>query len=186
MGSYITIGFVCGEKIKKDKFIDIAKKTLQKNESSNFKAKYPISSDLENWDEKNFEYDSIQEMMLRCLDKKEAYISFDYANKKNNIKDIILQFEEIKNDSIGMLISIPESGFENLNIDEVEKNITERLKSIIDLGYDYIFCDNEAYIEHPIKEVFKNKNLYSILILKDKNVKLSNWKIDGLQERQNI
>lgn len=183
MGSYITIGFVCGEKIKKDKFIGIAKKTLQKNESSNFKVKYPISSDFESWDEKDFEYDNLQEMMQICLDKKEAYIKFDFSDGKVSIKDIILQFEEIKNDSIGMLISIPESGFENSKIDEVENNITERLKAIIDLGYDYIFCDNEAHIEHPIKEVFKNKNLYSILILKDKNVKLSNWKIDGLQER---
>ena len=81
-------------KNKKYKFIGIAKKTLQKNESSNFKVKYPISSNLENWDEKDFEYDNLQEMKNSYKSLQKIKTSLEGSLQNPNLSSVDRQLLE--------------------------------------------------------------------------------------------
>lgn len=114
-----------------------------------------------------------------------AQINFDYINRNIHINGVIIEVEKVIGDSCGVLFSIPESAFAKKNTDDIENYICNELKPLIKLGYDYIFCDNEAHIEYPIDEVKNRKDLYSILMLSNGGITRASWKIDGLSQREN-
>lgn len=187
MGSFITIGCVCKGNVDKNQFIAILKRTLDINAEflKNFKIKCPLKSDYKKWVINAFNYNEIDENLLICVNNKMAHISFDYINENNQVDVIIIEIEKIIGDSCGVLFSIPESAFGNKHIDDVETILCNELKQLIKLGYDYMFCDNEAHIEYLIEEVKTRKDLYSILMLSSGEVLRGSWKIDGLSKREN-
>lgn len=187
MGSFITIGCVCKDNVDKNQFVAILKRTLDLNAEflKNFKIKYPLKSDCKKWVINTFNYNEIDENLFICVNNKMAHISFDYINENNQVDGIIVEIEKIIGDSCGVLFSISESAFGKENIDKIETIICKELKPLIKLGYDYIFCDNEAHIEYLIEEVKTRKDLYSILMLSNGEVLRASWKIDGLSKREN-
>lgn len=187
MGSFITIGCVCKDNIDKNQFVSILKQTLDINVEflKNFHIKYPLKSDCKEWVTKTFIYNEIDENLLICVNNKMAHIGFDYIKENNQVNGIIVEIEKVIGDSCGVLFSIPESAFGNENIDDVETILCDKLKSLIELGYSYVFCDNEAHIDYTLDEVNNSKNLYSILMLSSGKVLRASWKIDGLSQREN-
>ncbi len=187
MGSFITIGCVCKDGVNKNQFVAILKQTLNKNADffKNFEITYPLTSDCKKWVTKSFNYNDIDENLLICVNHKMAQINFDYINKNIHVNGVIIEVEKVIGDSCGVLFSIPESAFAKKNMDDVENLICNELKPLIKLGYDYIFCDNEAHIEYPIDEVKNRKDLYSILMLSSGEITRASWKIDGLSQREN-
>ena len=95
--------------------------------------------------------------------------------------------ETITNDCIGLHLSLPWDLFEARNdLPSIELIVRNKLVDIAKIGFRYAYCDHEAYIDHPIKEVIKKKNLYSILVT-NKNGDIccyyAPWMIDGLTQR---
>ena len=187
MGSYITIGFVCDKNLSKVEFLEKIKQTLLINQDkfNNILFKFPINSDDGIWNESIESKTNLPQILDICFENEMAQMQIDYQINNKKIEGIILKIEKIDNDSVGFCVDIPENNFEQYkNIDLLEQKIEEELKRFVKLGFDYAFCDNEIYLEYPIKDVLTNKNLYSILIINNNSqTHYADWKIDGLSPR---
>ena len=99
-----------------------------------------------------------------------------------------MPIEKIENDCICLQLCIAENELIwDRNIDIVENKIISFIMKKAQY-FDFIFCDNNAYLENNFNEIC-NESLFSILVINkgDKvDIKYTNWKIDGLSERQNI
>ena len=128
------------------------------------------------------------DILNQCFDNYEKEFRFDIKIDEFDFTNIILQIEKIENDCICLQLCIAEDELiGDRNIDIVENKIISFIMKKAQY-FDFIFCDNNAYLENNFNEICKEP-LFSILVMnKDGkiDIKYANWKIDGLSERQNI
>lgn len=128
------------------------------------------------------------DILNQCFDNYEKEFRFDIKIDEFDFTNIILQIEKIENDCICLQLCIAEDELiGDRNIDIVENKIISFIMKKAQY-FDFIFCDNNAYLENNFNEIC-NEPLFSILVINkgDKvDIKYANWKIDGLSERQNI
>lgn len=185
MGSYISIGCVCDAKIQKKNFLEIAKNTILKRKENicNLRANIP-NNNYSEWNSRYFSVNEVLNFIDVCFKDEMAEILFDLKTLDIEIKDIITKVEKIEKDSYAIIFYLPEESFNFISIDNLENNIKKQMLELIKLGFDYIYCDNEAGMKYKISDVINNDNLYSILVYDDK-IHYAGWKIDGLTQREN-
>ena len=115
------------------------------------------------------------DILNQCFDNYEKEFRFDIKIDEFDFTNIILQIEKIENDCICLQLCIAE--------DEIISFIMKKAQY-----FDFIFCDNNAYLENNFNEICKEPLFYILAMNKDGkiDIKYANQKIDGLSERQNI
>lgn len=187
MGSYISIGIVSND--QKDVFLKKCVKVLDKNSRNIIRLviKYPNDIDCNNWIEKVEKVENIKKLFEICYKSELAEIIMDYKMDENLIKNIIIKVKRSLKSYTGILFEIPEENFDlKYILNDLEVSIISELKEILDIGFEYAYCDNETDIEYSIEEILEKEKIYSILLIKNKRnilLKLGSWRIDGITNR---
>lgn len=187
MSSYISIGFVSND-IEKV-FIKKCKQLIATNSKNICKIefKYPKYGTCDIWNVSNESLKKIDEVLTICFKNELAEMTVDYNINGKLIKSVLIRIEKEIGRYTGILFKVPEEylNLEN-NIDELENIIMIYMQNLINIGFEYIFCDNEIDIEYSTKDILERKEEYSMLIIKNNDkliTKLALWKIDGLTSR---
>ncbi|MGN1223397.1 MAG: hypothetical protein ACI4T1_04690 [Christensenellales bacterium] len=188
MGNFITLGMVSEYSDSNTKFYDSASKLFNSftNKVCNAILKYPIDSDLEQWNELVCDNSNINKVLNILLNNQYSILSFKFNLNSNITLDVICNIEIIPDNSIGLIFSIPLKNLQMYDINKIEEIFKQIMRNTINFGFDYIYCDNEVGLICDISKIFNNESTYSILLLKNKqNFSYAGWHIDGLTKRSN-
>ena len=187
MSSYISVGIVAND--KEDIFMKKCVQIIKKNSMYIIRLviKYPDDDTCTNWNECNESIGSLNKIIEICYRNEFAEIIADYKINAHVIKGVIVKIKKEKGKYAGILFEIPEDNFDLENeIDDLEDKIITEMKELLNLGFEYAYCDNETDIEYSVEEILEGKEIYSILVVKENETitsKLGSWKIDGLTDR---
>lgn len=187
MSSYISIGFVAND--NEELFVEKCKKIMEVNNKNigQIIFKYPTDETCNKWNVSNEQVKNIDKMLKQCFTNELAEIIVDYRINEQIFKGILIKIRKKIGEYTGILFEISEDCFPlKEKINSIENEIIAILRDLLNIGFEYAYCDNEADIEYSIKEVMGQKNRYSILVTRENNnivTKLASWKIDGLTSR---
>ena len=99
--------------------------------------------------------------------------------------EVLLRVKQIQESALCLLFEIPEMNEIFTDIDVAELEIVDLMNRLIDLGFEYAFCDSEADTPENLKQINKYEE-YSIFVRYKPyfEVTYASWKINGLFSRK--
>mgnify|MGYP003414390851 FL=1 len=184
MGSYINLGFIVSS--KKNDFIDKCIALIERlDEFHPISIKYPKDEFYTVWTEKAMSEYSIKQAMECCCDYEMAEIFCDLKIGQFHSNEVLLRVKQIQESALCLLFEIPEMNEIFTDIDVAELEIVDLMNRLIDLGFEYAFCDSEADTPENLKQINKDEE-YSIFVRYKPyfEVTYASWKINGLFSRK--
>lgn len=183
MGSYINLGLISISN-RKD-FIDKCIALIERLDEFNaISIKYPKNEHYTVWIEENMREFSLEQAIECCLDYDMAEILCDFRVGQHKINNVLLRIKRIQDSALCLLLEMPEVNDMFNDIEVAESAIFDFLKNLIDLSFEYAFCDSEANTPENLKQINKDEE-YSMFVRYKPyfEVIYASWKINGFFSR---
>ncbi len=184
MGSYINLGLVSisNRKDFNDKCIALIERLDEFNAIS---IKYPRNEHYTVWIEECMCEFSLEQAIECCVDYDMAEILCDFRVGKHKLKNVLLRIKKIQDSALCLLLEMPEVNDLFKDIEVAESVIFDFLRNLMDLNFEYAFCDSEANTPENLKQINKDEE-YSMFVRYKPcfEVIYASWKINGLLSRK--